>query len=169
MGKHGQSLCSLPFGLFGSLCLTKLKFSAQRRLIINRCHKFYKLIAHVISKLASGVLLLSCAAVKFILEKFWMSGAGKISPWLGVCWSASRRGIWQSYLTTTLAWYLPCLQLFLSPAVSSLKWLGFLLLIKINVNLLENSTSHLGNVSLIIYTHPTSSSTPDLNLCFRIR
>lgn len=77
--------------------------------------------SHVISKLASGVPLLSCAAVKFILEKFWISGARKSSPWLGACWSASRRGVWQSYLITDLAGYLPRLQLFLSSAVSSSK------------------------------------------------
>lgn len=162
MGKHGLSLCSLPFSLSGSVCLSKLEFSAQRFLIFIRSHKFYKLVTHLISKLASGVPLLSCAAVILILEKFWMSGVGKNSPRLVLAGVPPRRGVWQSYLVTNLAWYLPCLQLFLSSAVSSLKWLSFLLLIKI-VSLLENSTSCLGNVSLIIYTHPTSSSTPNLN------
>lgn len=90
VGKQGLSLCSLPFGLSGSLCLTKLKFSAQRLLIFNRSHTFYKLVTHMISKLASSVPLLSCAAVVFILEKFWMSGTGKNSARLGACWSASK-------------------------------------------------------------------------------
>lgn len=31
-----------------------------------------------------------CAAVIFILKKFWMSGAGKNSPRLGACWNASK-------------------------------------------------------------------------------
>lgn len=95
MGKRGLSLCSLLFDLSDSLCLTKLEFSAQRLLIFIRSHKFYKLVTHMISKLASGGPLLSCAAVIFILEKFWKSGARKNGPRLGACWSASK----ERYLT----------------------------------------------------------------------
>lgn len=90
VGKQGLSFCSLPFGLSGSLCPAKLKFSAQRLLIFHRSHNFCKLVTHVISRLASGVPLLSCAAVLFILKKLWMSGAGKNSARLGACWSASK-------------------------------------------------------------------------------
>ena len=92
-GKPGLGLYSLSFGLFGSLCLMKLNSPGQRLLTFNRSHKFYKLVTHMISKLASGMPLLWRAAVTFILEKPQVSGSGKSSPWLGACRSASRRGV----------------------------------------------------------------------------
>lgn len=92
-GKCGLSLYSLSFGIFCSLCMIKLSSLGQRLLTFNRNHKFYKLVIHLISRLASGMSLLWCAAVKFILEKFWVSGSGKSSPWLGTSWHSSRRGV----------------------------------------------------------------------------
>lgn len=172
MGKHGLSLCSLPFGLSGSLCLTKLKFSAQRLLILNRSHKFYKLVTHVIiqNNLCCPPALMCCCHIHpwKILDG---QELGITHPDWVLAGVPARRGVLQSYLLTNLVWYLPCLQLFLS-FFSQQFWNSFLLLIKITNNnsvFLKTSTSCLGNVSLIIYTHPTSSSTPNLNLCFTVR
>lgn len=100
-------------------------------------------------------LVCPCSLVLLLYSSSKNSGCqelGRTQPGWVLARVPPRRGVWQSYLITNLAWYLPCLQLFLSSAVSSLKWLTFLLLIKINVSLLENSTSCLGNISLIIYT-----------------
>lgn len=92
-GKRGLCFYSLSFGLFGSLCLIKLNSPGQRVLTFNRSCKFYKLVTHTVSNLACGMPLLWCAAVKFTLEKFQVSGSGKSSPQLGAYWSASRRGV----------------------------------------------------------------------------
>lgn len=79
----------------------------------------------------------------------------------------SAYGVGQSFPETSLAWYLTSFQVFLSFVASSSRLSSCLLLIKIHVSALENFTSCLGNVNLIIYTCPTFSSTPNLNLCFK--
>lgn len=169
MGRHRLSLCSLPFGLSGSFCLPKPKFSAQIFLILNTSHKFYK---WSYTWYPNWPLVFPCSHGLLTNSSLKNSGSqelGRACPGWRLAGIPPRRGVGQSYLITNWAWYLSCPQLFLGSEISNLERLGFLLLIKINGSLFENSASCLGNVSLIIYTHPTFSGIPNLNLCFRIR
>lgn len=61
LGSLGEARAELVLPLlwpFWLLCLIKLNSPGQRFLTFNRSHKFYELVTHVISKLASGMSLL---------------------------------------------------------------------------------------------------------------
>lgn len=171
-GKRGLSVYSLSFGLFGSLCLIKLNSPGQRLLTFSRNHKFYKLDTYTDIQISLRYVpaLMCCCHIhpwKILGVRIWEELA--LAGCLLACRQERRSayGVEQSSLITSLAWYLTCLQLLLAFVVSSFTLSSYLLLIKINVSLLENFTSCLGNVDLIIYTRPTFSGTPNLDLCFR--